>query len=887
MPKLLIIAALAAALLAVVDIGAADAEEPPETTVVRLEPGLNALAEPPETITIRLEPGLNALEWRDPPTPVQELFDAIPQIEAVWQWDAGARRWRSATAALPEQLWSLRLLEPGAQLQVRIGGGEPVVITFRAEPADAPPAPQPGEEDPPAEEEPAEIAEPAGHYIGWVGESTPIKELFNALPQLEAVHSWDVVAQDWRSATPGATERLPQVTPGMGLRLQFSGAPPAAWDRPLTPVRGRVDLRSGRNLVAWLGRDGTPLAEAARGVGSALTAARRVGGGDTLNRGDAVWVTVARDVIWLQPTGALPEIKFPGGASGEVRARVRASLDYTLDFFREMFAIEADFSRFIVYAPRDGDSLIAMIKEDFPELHLQEGWIRGAVAQGTAWVETDGSYTVLPQRMWTEVYDAAYGEENPVWRGQFVTAHEYTHVLQAQLRGLRFSEVRGGLRETASFEPPIWMAEGNAMWVMDAVHVRDGVDSWEGVRAASGADIYAYGSLRESGEAKFYPMGGAATLFLAERFGADAWVDFWRLLGPTRFGPQLRWTQRPHWPDAFAAAFGLTLDEFYAAFEADRAQWGHRVSGRVVIDDALRAVLADQPRFLGFDIQVWGFVAPKPAYGGRIDTTIRTDSEGRFSFNLGDGRYSVAVNIGDCRGRVNDLHVAGAAVTDIDLQVPPCQGSTGGRPDATAVDPDSVATISGRLLDAAGSGLAGVWINAFGGGTHAGAATAADGTFTIGVPEAGAYWLVAYRDGCQVHYTPNGAVASQGRSVPVVVAADDVTWLRFRIPAGMCSTTISGRLLDAAGNGLAGVGINALGISGGASGVTTAADGTFTITVPEAGAYRLGVHLAGCWNYYRRGAVASGWSQATRIDAADDVTGIVFRLPEDPAGLCN
>ena len=373
------------------------------------------------------------------------------------------------------------------------------------------------------------VLQPGHNYVGWVGAPLSVAELMRRIPEITAVRAWDARLQ--RSYSPS------RLSAGMGVRITLDSDGSVSWRRSMAPVKGRVDLRRGRNLVSWGGSDGTTVSEAVRGVGISLTEASRAGGGNIVNRGDAVWVTVTRDIIWLQPTGILPVVKFPGGASREVRSRVMDSLDYTLRFFRETFAIEADFSSFIVYVPKDGDSLIAMLRDDFPDRHLREGSIRGDVEQGTAWVENGAPYTVLPQLMWTEVRDPAYGEETPVWRGQFVTAHEYTHVLQAQLRGLDLYAVSQGTLEDGKLSPPTWMVEGNAMWVMDAVHVQDGVDDWSAAWREAVADVISYNTLREQGEQRFYPLGRLATLFLSGHAGAEAWVELWRQLAPNSFGP--------------------------------------------------------------------------------------------------------------------------------------------------------------------------------------------------------------------------------------------------------------------------------------------------------------------------------------------------------------
>ncbi len=125
--------------------------------------------------------------------------------------------------------------------------------------------------------------------------------------------------------------------------------------------------------------------------------------------------------------------------------------------------------------------------------------------------------------------------------------------------------------------------------------------------------------------------------------------------------------------------------------------------------------------------------------------------------------------------------------------------------------------ISGRVTDSAGNGMAGVVVSD---GTRS-AVTGADGSYTLtGVP-LGAYALTASRSGYT--FTPNPrwvAVASH-------VSGQDFT--------AVCpSCTISGRVIDSAGRGVAGATV-----SDGTRSVTTDADGSYILTDVPPGAYTL------------------------------------------------
>ena len=92
-----------------------------------------------ETITTVLHPGWNMVGWVGPDTPVSELFDAIPALQRVSAWDAGAgsyqRAFRGRYTPLPS-------LAPGMGLWLHLGGdatvewtrsvsGEAVLLSLR------------------------------------------------------------------------------------------------------------------------------------------------------------------------------------------------------------------------------------------------------------------------------------------------------------------------------------------------------------------------------------------------------------------------------------------------------------------------------------------------------------------------------------------------------------------------------------------------------------------------------------------------------------------------------------------------------------------------------------------------------------------------------------
>ena len=71
---------------------------------------------------------------------------------------------------------------------------------------------------------------PGWNMVGWLGPTTPISELFEALPELERVSAWDTTEQRYQRRTRNSIPRfgLRQVTRGMGLWFQMDADGPVA-----------------------------------------------------------------------------------------------------------------------------------------------------------------------------------------------------------------------------------------------------------------------------------------------------------------------------------------------------------------------------------------------------------------------------------------------------------------------------------------------------------------------------------------------------------------------------------------------------------------------------------------------------------------------------------
>ena len=173
--------------------------------------------------------------------------------------------------------------------------------------------------------------QPGLNLAGWIEPEAGVEALFDAIPQLEVVHSWDAETQSFRSAfadLPGhPAGDLTTLSPGMGLWLWIRGDEPVTWTRMAAPdpAAGRVSLRRGWNLVAWAGGEGATFNQALDALDGSLEgawtwdaeAASLLPRDDSrrLSRGDAVWLSMSSERLWLQPVSEI-ELPSPPAALG-------------------------------------------------------------------------------------------------------------------------------------------------------------------------------------------------------------------------------------------------------------------------------------------------------------------------------------------------------------------------------------------------------------------------------------------------------------------------------------------------------------------------------------------------------------------------------------------
>lgn len=384
---------------------------------------------------------------------------------------------------------------------------------------------------------PAPMAEtvlhPGWNLVGWTGDETDPKTLFDTLRQLQIVLAWDVEYQWFQEAYRGDAGRplgnLSVLRPGMGLWLYVQGTKEVIWTRPVVPRSGLVSLAEGWNLVAWAGQDGIAVEDAFTSLGSALSvgatwdatsqqfrhysasARGSAAGPQAVQRGAGIWIKAAHARNWLQPGSTLVTVEATGDVSETARSAAADTARAVVYHFAERYGLFAPGTVFLVTG------------------HIQS--LGGWYYRGTVHLD-DTNLRALP--------------------------HEYSHALQDSL--VRTVD-----------KSPAWITEGVAnRWsalYSDAtgetsydVHIRDTV-----IPSARRSPIPL-----ERMEASLFLNDYAGPNYSVAHLAIDWLVTF---AGEDRtFDYYSRRSEYNTWQDAFEAIFGISVDDFYESFAAHRQE---------------------------------------------------------------------------------------------------------------------------------------------------------------------------------------------------------------------------------------------------------------------------------------------------------------------------
>lgn len=508
---------------------------------------------------------------------------------------------------------------------------------------------------------------PGLNAVGWVSAPEPVARLFSEIPRLNSVWTWDPWDQRWIGAArdlPPGLRQMDEIRPGSAALLVLHGEEPTTMERPLQVAAGTVPLARGRNVVAWLGRDGVALDHALRGIGRSLDSAQlwdpdaqswvEPAEEARIDRGDPIAVTVDWAVDWLQPTYVMPPLTAPGRPDDQLAIH-RGHLAGVLEFFDDLWSIQADPFRFDIYVPRTFNALRSRYYEegriDDPDDLLSDEWQRFTDGWSYAF---DDRYVLVPAHV--PRASLAFG----------VHAHEYAHILQNQLNAWDAVSVsRRSGDDPGRF--PAWVIEGSAEFAQVAAwRAFELVDAWWRNKSQRVASSLAWTAPRledvQFGERGFweYDLGLLAFEQLSEAAGANAAPDLFRARKTRAAGPGFRWLKTPSVEQAFAIASGIELDDFYLQF----AQWQcERIEENAGSppewcrrdDPQGDAAPAPQPAFQGVvsgpDDAPVSFVqitaCPESSASCQPSAETWTGIDGNFTLPLPPGRYKLQLQLGD------------------------------------------------------------------------------------------------------------------------------------------------------------------------------------------------------------------------------------------------
>ena len=395
------------------------------------------------------------------------------------------------------------------------------------------------------------LLDPGWNMAGWIEPEADVEELFEAIPQLEAVYAWDAERQRFLAAYAGSPQphgNLTKVAPGMGLWLRLDGDEPVSWTRAASPdpSAGLVSLSEGWNLVAWTGSDGASFGDAFAALDDDLQVALAW---DTeiewflqyvpdspsaaalvreVKQGGAVWLEVSEERYWLQPGSVDPTVEFYGPFTEERQAEIRAENLSVVTYFAERYGLlEPDFR---LYVGADRESLTQARREvlGIPE----PSFVLCGVAVNELVFLADWCAT------------ATHDITSPL-------AHEYFHVLQTHLVS------RIPVPQTIYVAD--WLLEGTAEYMAIEYHISRGHTSQEAVESVL-VNTMTYNP-RDVGEIEAnisdidtggYHAAAFAVRRLVSQSGEAAIRDFFLTL-----------TTSAGWEDAFEKVFDSPPTVFY------------------------------------------------------------------------------------------------------------------------------------------------------------------------------------------------------------------------------------------------------------------------------------------------------------------------------------
>ena len=824
---------------------------------------------------VMLEPGDNFAGWIEESIAVEDLFDALPEIEIIFFWDAADRHWRMAAPAMPSRFWTLDSVDPGMAVLVRNGSDETVEWIPQSEPARGR----------------VELHE-GTNWVSWAGpDDWSVEQVAKGIGRaLVSVQRGDTV---YDVADPDSAKGWSPVSRGESLEVTVRR--PVNWLQP-TYMMPNIEFPGGAPAI---------LRERVRDdVRSVLDFYART---------------------WGIQADANSTILVPSSVTALIQ-RCREEVVCTSE---EELAIRAQWSRVAGWA--DWKEMI--VKQDlwsanrtgrYVLSHEYAHWLQYELADsGTPTWLLEGTASWAHELHRVEETNQTLTEwrallEQVAARGPSLESAEEGNSTWQYTLGARAIDM---LSERSGIDAPFELYRSLRTLRPESGGDLSLTQAWQGVFS----DVFGIGHDAFYQEFEDFQNGlpgrsaeakaAGEQILEGELFRADgsAVSDGWVTATPLEQGVYVHWTLRSDVeadgsfrlfvPSNTDVQLRFDLGEeadcsLYIGYEGlvTDAPWEARVVRVGIVDppplrveiptDACRlyisGVLLDSNDSGVSHVSLM-------AIGTSITEGGLSNEDGFFRIPVPrSGTYRIASWSEGClvyfsaQGVTGDqdsadvIEVTDESITGLRFQLSgnPCRS-----------------VISGRLLNEHGEGIVTMKIFAQTQGANpAFDWTDQDGYFSIPVPKEGSYFLYSpIRRACFAIYRVGTATGRRDQATYISVDTESVDDLRFVVPAGLCSIEIRGRVIGSSGEGVSNVRVRAAAEGGHVGDGASDRDGIFSIPVTEAGSYHLFVYGTGnCTIYMGTEGPVRSRNAAEQISVSDaDVTDIEFRLPEDPSTFCD
>ncbi len=399
---------------------------------------------------------------------------------------------------------------------------------------------------------------PGWNLVGWVGPEAPTSDLFDAIPALRQVSAWDAEAQAYLHARRDKYDELSSFSRGMGIWLRIGGGSTVEWSRNVGPDAFAVRLHPGINLVAIAADGGvTSVSRVATAAYRWNSKAQRFAayrfGDAELGRGDALWLEVGAAVNWWQTGTSDHAVVFLGDVPADTRAAILGQYERVKDFFVERFGIVTPGP--LQYIAPD----VELLRNVYvPELDFA--------------FSSTGTYchTSISSRVSKRVLACTYPNTSS---GRDVFGPEFSLVPEFA-ENLRFHlpSAWRWLGSLPAVPMPHWLVGAAGLYAETAyAEASEPLDRrWRANALVDGRRVTVALSELETVETS------GVTIPLSPEEKRVAFFAIEHLLGiagePALFEYLRQLRQTADWRGTFATVFGIAVEDFYASFEAYRAE---------------------------------------------------------------------------------------------------------------------------------------------------------------------------------------------------------------------------------------------------------------------------------------------------------------------------